>query len=114
MKAQLEKEPFLVKGVELTSESDSEKLMLEKLMLSGMGWAEFNRNEDGSVTIDITPNKTPMKSAEAIQAKIAEIEKDDRYISGQKHPATIEINAPLALIQLEMEVKVKILNWVLS
>jgi hypothetical protein len=46
-----------------------------------------------------------------ICAEIAKIKADKRY---HYPPATIEINAPLALIQLEMETKVTILEWVLK
>jgi hypothetical protein len=51
---------------------------------------------------------------EAIKKRIAEIEADDRYISGINKPATIDINAPLALIQLSLETEIKSLKWVLS
>jgi len=54
------------------------------------------------------------ESKETIEKRIAKIEADDRYISGQENPATIEINAPLALIQLEMETQVATLKWVLK
>ena len=52
-----------------------------------------------------------MKTKEQIQAKINEYKSDERY---NYPPATIEINAPLALIQLGMESKVSILEWVLA
>lgn len=55
-----------------------------------------------------------MKSVEVIQKEIARIEADDRYISGLKHPATTDINAPLALVQLEMETRRATLKWVLK
>ena len=55
-----------------------------------------------------------MKTGSKIKECLAQIESDSRYQSGLKHPATIEENAPLALIQLEMETKVKVLKWVLS
>jgi len=46
-----------------------------------------------------------------IQAKLAELKKDDRL----KGPsATVEINAPLALIQLSIESKIAALEWVLG
>lgn len=53
-----------------------------------------------------------MKSIKQIKERIMEIEKDSRYQSGLKHPATIEINAPLALIQLSFEVELQALKWV--
>ena len=55
-----------------------------------------------------------IKTVEEMQAEIARIEKDDRYLSGLKHPAEIAINAPLALVQLEMEIRIKTLRWVLG
>lgn len=52
-----------------------------------------------------------MKSEKQIKAEIKKLESDDRY----KAPtATIQINAPLALIQLELESKVQALKWVLG
>ena len=54
-----------------------------------------------------------MKTTEEIKQRIAVIENDDRYISGQEHPATIDVNAPLALIQLSLEVELKALKWIL-
>ena len=55
-----------------------------------------------------------MERYKVIKRRIIEIEADDRYISGKEHPATIGINAPLALIQLSLEVELKALNWVLD
>ena len=55
-----------------------------------------------------------MKSKEEIEARIKELEKDDRYQAGLVKPATIDINAPLALLQLEAETKVETLKWVLG
>lgn len=46
-----------------------------------------------------------------IQAKLAELMQDDRV---QGPPETIEINAPLALIQLSIESKIAALEWVLG
>ncbi len=54
-----------------------------------------------------------MKDEAAIKRRIAEIEADDRYKSSQKSPATVDINAPLALIQLAYETEIKALRWVL-
>ncbi len=56
----------------------------------------------------------PMKTEEEIKKRIAVIEADERYQSGLKHPATIDINAPLALIQLGFESEIATLRWVLS
>lgn len=55
-----------------------------------------------------------MKSEEQIKKRIEEIENDDRYQSGLESPATIDINAPLALIQLSFETEIKALKWVLK
>ena len=46
---------------------------------------------------------------EKVDKRIADIEADSRY---QRQSATIEENAPLALIQLEMETEIRILRWV--
>jgi len=52
-----------------------------------------------------------MKTKQEIKEKIAEIEADELY----SYPmATVSENAALALVQLEMETKVRILNWVLN
>lgn len=59
-----------------------------------------------------TPGK--MRSVQEIKQRIAEIEADSRYQSGLKTPANIEINAPLALIQLAFEAEIKALRWVLN
>lgn len=55
-----------------------------------------------------------MISEEAIKQRIAEIEADSRYQSGQQKPATVVENAPLALIQLSLEKELKTLKWVLG
>jgi hypothetical protein len=55
-----------------------------------------------------------MRTIEEIKEQIQKVEADDRYQSGLKMPATIDINAPLALIQLEMETRIKTLRWVLN
>ena len=52
-----------------------------------------------------------MKTEEEIRKKIKEIESDERY----SYPtANVAVNAPLALIQLQMESEVRILKWVLG
>ncbi len=55
-----------------------------------------------------------MRTVEEIKGKIAEIENDERYQSGKRKPATIDINAPLALCQLALETQISTLNWVLK
>lgn len=52
-----------------------------------------------------------MRSEKEIEDRIKEITSDERY---NYPPATIQTNAPLALIQLEMETKVTTLKWVLN
>lgn len=54
-----------------------------------------------------------MQEEKQIRERIAKIESDSRYQSGLKSPATIDINAPLALIQLELETRLATLQWVL-
>lgn len=49
-----------------------------------------------------------------IKAQVTEIERDARYKSGKKKPATVFENAPLALIQLELETRRAALIWALS
>jgi len=53
-----------------------------------------------------------MKTEKEIRQYIKEIQEDSRYDVG--NPATVEINAPLALIQCSMEAKVAVLKWVLG
>ena len=55
-----------------------------------------------------------MRTPDEIKTEIARIQAQDTYKSGQKHPATIDINAPLALVQLEQETEIKTLRWVLN
>jgi len=55
-----------------------------------------------------------MKSENEIKERIEEIELDSRYQSGLKSPASVFINAPLALIQIGLEREIKALRWVLS
>ena len=52
-----------------------------------------------------------MKTKKEIEEKLADIKSDERL---SYPPATIDINAPLALIQLSMECKIDILKWVLA
>lgn len=54
-----------------------------------------------------------MRDAKELRARIREIEKDARYQSGLKSPALVQINAPLALIQVSMKAEVQALRWVL-
>lgn len=49
-----------------------------------------------------------------IKTRIIEIERDDRYQSGKKKPATVFENAPLALIQLAFETEHRTLRNVLE
>jgi len=52
-----------------------------------------------------------MKTKEEIEAELDRIQSDERL---NCPVATIFENAPLALIQLELETKVAVLKWVLS
>lgn len=52
-----------------------------------------------------------MKTEKQIRARIKEIESDSRY---QAPTATVQVNAPLALIQLGFETEVAVLKWVLE
>ncbi len=52
-----------------------------------------------------------MKTKKEIEEKLADIKSDERL---GHPPATIDSNAPLALIQLSMECKIDILKWVLA
>jgi len=52
-----------------------------------------------------------MRTKEVIRAALISLEEDDRLKSP---PATITENAPLALIQLELEAKISALRWVLN
>jgi len=51
-----------------------------------------------------------MKSKDEILAKIKELESDERH---KYEPAPVQINAPLALIQVEIQSKIDALMWVL-
>jgi hypothetical protein len=52
-----------------------------------------------------------MRTIEEIKVKLQELKSDDRL----KSPcATVFENAPLALIQLELEMKILTLEWVLK
>lgn len=52
-----------------------------------------------------------MKSKQEIENMIVSIKADERF---NYPPANIEINAPLALIQVDMKAQVRALEWVLS
>ena len=52
-----------------------------------------------------------MKTKEEIQAKLEELQKDERV---SYPPADVFSNAPLALIQTELESMIKALKWVLK
>lgn len=52
-----------------------------------------------------------MKEENEIKDKLLELESDERL---SYPPAIVQINAPLALIQTEIEAKVRILKWVLN
>jgi hypothetical protein len=54
-----------------------------------------------------------MRTKAEIQKRIAEIEANESYKSGRHNPATVDINAPLALIHLSLETEISTLKWVL-
>lgn len=52
-----------------------------------------------------------MKSGKEIREKISRLRADDRL----KQPAAdVEVNAPLALIQVDIEAQIRALEWVLE
>lgn len=52
-----------------------------------------------------------MKSEQQIRERINQIESDERY---KARPATVDINAPLALMQMGMGSEREALLWVLK
>ncbi len=52
-----------------------------------------------------------MKTEEQIRKRLDEIESDERL---KYKPATVEVNAPLALVQTHLETASGILRWVLE
>jgi len=52
-----------------------------------------------------------MKSKNEILTKIRELEADERH---KCEPALVQINAPLALMQVEIQSKIDALMWVLN
>ena len=54
---------------------------------------------------------TTTKSVKTIIEEIKLLKSDSRY---KQPPALVEINAPLALIQVGIEAKITALRWVLS
>jgi len=52
-----------------------------------------------------------MRSQEDVEYEIKRLESDERL----SYPlATVEVNAPLALIQTDMEARLSVLRWVLQ
>ncbi len=52
-----------------------------------------------------------MKTEAEIRRAIKEIQKDARL---KGPPTTVDVNAPLALIQVDLETQIKTLKWVLD
>lgn len=52
-----------------------------------------------------------MKTIEEIKAEIKKCKEDDRYT---QPPAIVEVNAPLALIQVALVNRITALEWVLG
>ena len=58
MKAKIEDIPFENRGVEITSETDEERVFLESLWTKSPAAAMLTRNDNGSVTITFGPSKS--------------------------------------------------------
>jgi hypothetical protein len=58
--------------------------------------------------------KPIMKTEEEIRAQIEEIKKNNHHVLYVGSPATIQINAPRALMQMSAEIKLSALYWVLG
>ena len=52
-----------------------------------------------------------MKSEKEIKAKLKEVEADEAL---HRPPANVFVNAPLALFQMELETRQRLLKWVLD
>ena len=52
-----------------------------------------------------------MKTSDEIRARLAETQAQPQL---KYKPATVQINAPLALIQMGLESEIRILKWVLD
>lgn len=52
-----------------------------------------------------------MKTIGELREQIAKIKSDERF---RLPPATVQVNAPLALLQVDMAAKVGTLRWVLG
>ena len=52
-----------------------------------------------------------MKTEKEIQKAIKSVESDDRV---KAPPANVDINAPLALVQVDLKAKLMTLKWVLK
>jgi hypothetical protein len=56
MKAQLESPELAARGVELTSETTEEKMVLEEIWNTAGGAAVFSREKDGSIKLVVCPH----------------------------------------------------------
>ena len=52
-----------------------------------------------------------MKTETEVRAEIQALKADSRY---KQRPALVEINAPLALIQVSIAARIRALQWVLA
>jgi len=52
-----------------------------------------------------------MRTKKEIEAKLADVESDERL---GYEPANVFVNAPLALIQMDLEARQSVLKWVLE
>jgi len=57
VKAEIEDIPFENRGIEVTSESEEERIFLETMWSRSATAAMLTRNDDGSVTLTIEPTK---------------------------------------------------------
>jgi len=63
----------------------------------------------------MTPSKvTKMKTEAEIRAQIEKIKMDNHHVLFMGSPATIQINAPRALMQISAETSLTALYWVLG
>ena len=52
-----------------------------------------------------------MRTEKELKKKLAELKNDERH---KYKPALVEINAPLALVQVSIQAKIDTLEWVLK
>ena len=87
MKAQLEPPELAARGVELTSETTEEKMILEEIWKTAGGAAVFRREKDGSIKLVVCPHIQRESNWPICQASF--------IYTGERcyHPATYRIRA---------------------